>query len=192
MEFSLDINKRYTYADYLTWMDDKMRELVHGFIRIMSPSPTARHQETVMNLGSGIHQIIRKSGCKCKVFPAPFDVRFPKNGETTDNKIDTVVQPDICVVCDLSKIDNRGCLGAPDLVAEVLSSSTARYDLTEKFDLYEASGVCEYWIAYPFENVIEAFILQPNGTYDKGTKYYSGKVPIHIFNGTEIDLTDIF
>ena len=133
------------------------------------------------------------------MFPAPFDVRLPKNGETDDGKIYTVVQPDICVVCDLSKIDKRGCIGAPDLIVEIQSFSTARYDLTEKFNLYEASGVREYWIVFPYEKCVEVFLLQPDGKYDKGTQYEQGKIPVHIFacptegrDGCEIDLRDIF
>jgi Uma2 family endonuclease len=95
-------------------------------------------------------------------------------------------------VCDLSKIDDRGCLGAPDMVIEILSFSTAKYDTTIKFKLYEDAGVREYWIVYPLEKGIEVFVLQPDGKYDSGTRYETGKVPVHIFNDIEIDLIDIF
>jgi hypothetical protein len=104
MGLSLDLNRRYTYADYLTWWDDKRRELVNGFIRMMSPAPKVRHQEVSGNLYSGLHQIIRRNNGKCKIFSAPFDVRLPRNGEKEDHLIDTVVQPDICIICDLFKI----------------------------------------------------------------------------------------
>ena len=103
-----------------------------------------------------------------------------------------MVRPDISVICDLSKIDDKGCLGAPDLVVEIQSFSTAKYDLTKKFDLYEASGVCEYWIVYPYEKGVEVFLLQPDGKYDERKKYDSRKIPVHIFNGFEIDFNDIF
>ena len=192
MELSLDISKRYTYADYLTWADDKVRELVNGFIKIMAPAASSKHQEVNVNLIANLHRIIRKSKGNCKVFTAPFDVRLPKNGKKDDNQIYNVVQPDICVVCDPSKIDKRGCIGAPDLVVEIQSLSTARYDLTEKFNLYEASGVCEYWVVFPYEEGIQVFLLQPDGKYDEGTKYESGKVPVHIFDDYEIDLSEIF
>ena len=139
-----------------------------------------------------MYHLIKRNKGDCEVFAAPFDVRLPKNGETEDNQIYTVVQPDICVVCDPSKLDERGCLGAPDLVVEIQSHATAKYDVTAKFDLYEASGVREYWVVYPYEDVIEVFLLQPDGKYDDGTKYYSGKIPVHIFDGCEIDLADIF
>jgi Uma2 family endonuclease len=191
MEFLLDTAKRYTYADYLTWLDDKRRELVDGFIRMMSPAPKVQHQRINGNLFGELRNIIKKHKGQCEIFSTPFDVRLPKNGEKEDSLIDTVVQPDICIVCDLSKLDERGCLGAPDFIAEIQSLSTARYDMTVKFELYENAGVREYWIVYPLEG-IEVFILQPDGKYDSGTKYETGNVPVYIFDGIEIDLKDIF
>ena len=166
------------------------RELLHGLIRLMAPAPAPTHQEIVAKLTGEFYHLIKKSRGKCKVFPAPFDVRLPKNGEKDDDKIDTVVQPDVCIVCDPAKIDRRGCLGAPDFIAEVQSLSTSKYDLNEKFALYEASGVREYWVVFPFEGV-QVFRLQPNGKYDEGTRYESGKIPVHIFDGLEIDLEAI-
>jgi Uma2 family endonuclease len=191
MELSLDTNKRYTYADYLTWWDDRRRELVGGFIKMMSPAPAVMHQEILLKLSSVLLHLIKKNKGKCRIFIAPFDVRLPKNGETADDKIYTVVQPDICIVCNPEKLDKRGCLGAPDLVVEIQSPSTARYDMTEKFDLYEASGVREYWVVFPAE-AIQVFLLQPNGRYDNGTLYEEGNVPVHIFDGESIDLKDVF
>jgi Uma2 family endonuclease len=191
MELSLDLKKRYTYADYLTWADDKVRELIDGFIKMMSPAASTKHQEVSASLIVELGMMIKKNKGKCKVYP-DIDVRLPRNGEKEDTQIYTVVRPDICIVCDLSKIDRRGCLGAPDLVVEIQSFSTARYDLTQKFDLYETSGVREYWVVYPYEDVIEVFLLQPDGKYDEGTKYESGKIPVHIFDGCEIYFDDIF
>ena len=192
MELLLDMKKRYSYADYLTWADDKMRELIDGFIKIMSPAPSTIHQRTSVKLITRLSITIEKNKGKCEVFVAPFDVRLPQNGEKTDEQIYNVVQPDICVVCDPSKIDERGCVGAPDLIIEIQSFSTAKYDLTQKFNLYESSGVREYWVVYPYEKGIEVFLLQPNGKYNEGTKYDKGKIPIHIFDGSEIDFKDIF
>ena len=192
MELVLDLEKRYTYADYLTWADEKIRELVDGFIKTMSPSPSSRHQVVFGNLFATLHRFIKKNKGKCQIFAAPFDVRLPQNGEKEDGQIYNVVQPDICVVCDPSKIDKRGCLGAPDLVIEIQSFSTARYDLTEKFTLYETSGVHEYWVVFPYDEGIIVFLLQPDGKYDKGKKYDNGKVPVHIFDDYEVDFTDIF
>ena len=192
MELSLDLNKRYTYADYLTWFDDARRELINGFIKML-PAPRPKHADVSFNISGNLWAILRKNKGKCKVYPAPFDVRLPKKSETTNDKIDTVVQPDICVVCDLSKIDERGCCGAPDMIVEILSPSTGRRDLTEKFVLYEESGVKEYWIVYPDSKAITVFLLQGDGKYDAGTVYeLEGKVPVHIFDNHPIDLDDIF
>jgi Uma2 family endonuclease len=190
MELSLDLNKRYTYADYYTWWDNTRRELLHGLIKLMSPAPAPVHQKIILKLSSRLLRLVEKNKGKCEVFVAPFDVRLPKNGEREDDRIDTVVQPDICIVCDPAKIDRRGCLGAPDFIAEVQSLSTGKYDLNEKFALYEASGVREYWVVFPAEGV-QVFLLQPDGKYDEGTAYETGKVPVHIFDGLEIDLGKI-
>jgi Uma2 family endonuclease len=193
MELSLDLNKRYTYADYMTWLDGQARELIHGLVKKMSPAPRLEHARINTKIFWDLESIIRKNKGKCEVFTAPFDVRFPKHGETADDKIDTVVQPDICVVCDLSKLDYRGCCGAPDMIVEILSPSTTKKDVTEKFALYEESGVKEYWIVYPMDKVIQVFLLQETGKYNAGVIYeWEGKVPIHIFDNHPIDLDDIF
>jgi Uma2 family endonuclease len=191
MELLLDPKKRYTYADYLTWLDDKRRELINGIVNAIS-APVENHQRISMNLSLELGGIIKQNKSKCRIYHAPFDVRLPKNGEKEDNLIYTVVQPDLCIVCDLAKIDKRGCLGVPDFIAEIQSPSTAKYDLNEKFNLYESVGVREYWIVFPSDETIQVFILQSDGKYDKGTLYETGKVPVHIFNGIEIDLKEIF
>ena len=191
MGLVLDLKKRYTYADYLTWADDMVRELIDGFIKIMSPAPRPIHQRVSVELISELRMLIKKNVGNCEVYHN-IDVRFPKNGEVADNKIFNVVQPDICVICDPSKIDDKGCIGAPDLVVEIQSFSTAKYDLNEKFKLYETSGVREYWVVYPLEKGIEIFLLQSDGKYDSGKRYESGKIPVSIFNGYEINHEDIF
>ena len=192
MELTLDLNKRYTYADYLTWLDDKARELIDGFIKML-PAPRPKHADVSFHISGNLWAILKKNKGKCKVFAAPFDVRFPKNGETTYDKIDTVVQPDICVVCDLSKLDERGCCGAPDMIVEILSPSTGKKDMTEKFVLYEESGVKEYWIVYPDSKAIAVYLRQDDGKYDAGTIYeLEGAVPVHVFDDHPIDLKDIF
>ena len=190
MELSLDLNKRYTYADYYTWWDNTRRELLHGLIKLMSPAPAAQHQKVILKLSSELYHLVKKNKGKCEVFPAHFDVRLPKNDEKEDVRIDTVVQPDICIVCDPAKLDRRGCLGAPDFIAKVQSLSTSKYDLTEKFALYEASGVREYLVVFPSDGV-KVFLLQPGGKYDEGTVYETGRIPVHIFDDLEIDLDAI-
>ena len=193
MELTLDLNKRYTYADYLMWLDDKRRELINGLIKMMSPAPHPRHAAVNFKIAWQLEYIIKRNKGKCEVYHAPFDVRFPRNGETANNQINTVVQPDICVICDLSKIDNRGCCGAPDMIVEILSPSTLTRDVHEKFVLYEEFGVKEYWIVHPNDKSVNVFILQEDGKYDAGTLYENeGKVPVYIFDNCTMDLNDIF
>ena len=188
----LDEFRRYTYADYLTWLDDKRRELINGVIHLMS-APVRVHAYISIELSTLIRTFIRKRKGKCHIYYAPFDVRLPKNNETEDNKIDNVVQPDICVICDLSKLDEKGCVGAPDLIVEVLSPSTFKKDWNYKFNLYEASGVREYWIVDPKEKKVNVFLLQSNGRYNSGIVYECNqKAPVRIFEGLEIDLKKLF
>lgn len=194
MDIILDKNKRYTYADYLTWLDNKRRELLDGFIRLMSPAPSSTHAEVSSNMIVILGGYIKNNNGGCKAFTAPFDVRLPKKpDEITDDKIYTVVQPDICIVCDKSKIDKRGCLGAPDMVIEITSVSSQKYDFNDKFNLYEAAGVKEYWVVSPKEKAVNVFILQENGKYDNGTAYEEEiDVPVKTLPGLSLNTTKIF
>jgi len=188
-------SKRYSYLDYLSWADDKMRELLNGIVYTLS-APFRNHAEFTSNFMVKAGSYIAEKKGKCKIYHAPFDVRLSLNGETADKEIFNVVQPDICVVCDASKLDEKGCLGAPDLIVEVISPSTAKKDLNEKFNLYEAAGVCEYWVVYPKDKGITVFLLQEDGKYDPGTTYQLvGEkvcVPVHTLEGLVIDLNELF
>ena len=184
----LDLNKSYTYADYLTWQFSEMVELIKGKIFKMSPAPSDLHQSISGNIYGNFFQYLRKQ--PCKVFSAPYDVRLTRT--VKDEDVITVVQPDICIICDQSKRDERGCNGAPDFIVEILSPATSKKDLKDKFYLYEESGVKEYWIVYPFEQIIEVFLLN-NDKYQLVRKYFSDeKIQVNIFDGLEIDLKDIF
>ena len=188
----LDMTKRYTYADYLTWLDDRRMELINGFIHLMS-APNVIHARITHLISLIIGSFVRNRKGKCHIYHAPFDVRLPLNNETEDGKIYNVVQPDICVVCDLTKLDTRGCCGAPDLIVEVLSPSTFKNDMHYKFGLYETAGVREYWVVNPKAKTVNVFLLQPDGCYDIGTEYdCDQKAPVHIFEGLEIDLNELF
>lgn len=152
----LDLNKKYTYADYLTWWFDERVELIKGRIHRMSPAPSSDHQHVSSVLHGELYQFLKQKNCK--VFAAPFDVKLHKSNESS-REAETVVQPDLCVVCDKNKIDHRGCKGAPDLVVEILSPSSSNVDLNDKYELYEENGVREYWIVYPGEGVVDCFEL---------------------------------
>ena len=183
----LDLSKTYTFADYLSWQFDEMVELIKGKIFKMSPAPIPKHQLYAGNLFLEIALFLKKT--PCDVYFAPFDVYLPI--EKTNGK-STVVQPDICVICDRSKVDDKGCIGAPDMVVEFLSPSTAHIDLTEKYQVYEASGVREYWIVSPNDKIIDIFVLE-NAKYQLKGKFTLGdKVSPYIFPELVIDLEDIF
>ncbi|MDD3132472.1 MAG: Uma2 family endonuclease [Bacteroidales bacterium] len=189
---SLDTTKRYTYADYLTWMDDMRREIYDGFVKLMTPAPNLKHQEISFNLTGIFRNYLLKN--KCRGFAAPSDVRLPKNKNKSDETIYTVLQPDLYVVCDLSKLDDRGCLGAPDLVIEITSPKTARRDLKDKYQIYEQHGVREYWIVNPSDENVLTFVLDANGKFQLAGLYAGDdKIPVHIFDGDlQIDLTEVF
>jgi len=150
----LDLKKQYTYADYLTWTFDERLELIKGWIYKMSPAPKRRHQAVSGNLSFEMKKYFNT--CNCQVYEAPFDVRLKKN-KGSDSEVNTVVQPDISVFCDLSKLDDRGAIDAPDLVVEITSDSTMKKDYNDKFNLYEENGVQEYWIVNPDSKSIEIF-----------------------------------
>lgn len=190
---NLDINKRYTYADYINWFDDVRRELIDGFIKLMTPSPSRKHQKISSALMKIWGNYLEKKNCE--VYHAPSDVRLLKDENATDDKhIYTVVRPDIYVVCDLSKLDDRGCLGAPDLIIEIVSPERVQRDVKEKFELYQEHGVKEYWIVNPNDENVNVFVSDNQGKYQfKGMYAGDDKIPVNIFNGDlEVDLTEVF
>jgi Uma2 family endonuclease len=153
----LDLNQNYTYADYLTWQLDEFVELIRGKVKRMSPAPRVRHQTISFNLGASIKIALR--GKHCQGFAAPFDVRLAKTTPNGDAQITTVVQPDICVICDPRKLDEFGCVGAPDWIIEILSPGNTAHDSKTKFDLYEENGVREYWLVHPGLKNVAVYVL---------------------------------
>ncbi len=185
-------NERYTYAEYLAWDDGKRWELIDGHATCMSPAPGRRHQD----LSGALFHLLYSwlSGKPCRVYAAPFDVRFVEAQDTAaDDYIDTVVQPDIVVVCDSIKLDDRGCKGSPDLIIEILSPSTARMDMTVKFELYQRYGVREYWIVHPNDQTILVFKLLESGLYGVPDRYCAeDTIPVPLLGDLRIDLTRVF
>ncbi len=189
---NLDINKRYSYADYLTWMDDKRCELYDGYI-VELTTPLRKHQEVSGNFIGIIGNYIR--GKTIKAYHAPFDVRFPTSQNSLkDEQIFTVLQPDLCIICDPTKLDDRGCLGAPDFIIEITSPETSSSDIKYKYKIYEQHGVLEYWIVSPVDETVTVFVLDENGKYQfNGMFAGDNKIPVHILNGElEIDLAEVF
>ena len=197
MNFSdLDLNASFSYADYLTWKFEERVELIKGRIFKMSPAPSVRHQKVASHLAVEIGWHFKKQ--PCEMFIAPFDVRLTDSKKKTqkeNSKIHTVVQPDICVICDESKLDEQGCIGAPDWILEIVSPGSQKYDLKYKFRLYEENGVKEYWTVNPTENYIQAYTLQPNGKYGNYrifTDEEDEPVSPELFPDLKIDLNEIF
>lgn len=186
----LDLNKTYSYADYMQWQFSETVELIKGKIALMSPAPKRIHQEASGYLFVRMAYFFQNNACK--FYAAPFDVRLPKNAQDPENKIFTVVQHDICVVCDLSKLDENGCKGAPDLIVEITSRSTQQRDFHEKFSLYEEAGVNEYWIADPLEKAIYQNHLV-NGKYDHVAIVSEGDtLESRHFQGLKITVAEVF
>jgi len=185
-----DPSFEYTYADYLKWRFEERLELFRGKIYKLS-APNTRHQEVSRNLIVSISVFLQKR--KCKVFHAPFDVRLPIQNKKKDNEVTTVVQPDICVICDESKLDEKGCCGAPDLIVEILSPGNSRKEIRLKYDLYEEAGVKEYWIIQPAEETISVLNLNKNGKFEGATIYTSGdNIESGAVPGLKIAVEDIF
>ncbi len=183
--------EKYTYADYLTWPDDQRWEIIDGVAYAMSPSPGRRHQELSGELFVQFANHLK--GKLCKVFAAPFDVRLADSAAVSDNYVETVVQPDIVVICDKNKLDERGCNGAPDLIIEISSPSTGKNDLTIKFDLYQRHGVKEYWIVHPAEKTVLVFKLGDDQTYGKLERYADDhKIAVPLLGELVVDLADVF
>lgn len=155
----LDLKGTYSYADYLLWQFSERVELIKGKIFKMSPAPSSSHQDISMNLIRVIDKVFYKT--PCKFYAAPFDVRLINYKESTpENQILSVVQPDLCVICDRSKVDAKGCLGSPDLVVEILSLGNSKKEMDIKFDLYQENKILEYWIVDPFQKIILIYVLE--------------------------------
>ena len=183
MGLALRTEKHYTYADYLQWPDDMRYELIDGEAFLMSPAPLVEHQEVA---GELFRQLANQlDGQPCRPYIAPVDVRLPRKDEA-DAAIDTVVQPDVLVVCDPHKIDRRGVRGAPDWVLEVLSPSTAAHDQIAKRRTYERAGVRDYWLVHPGDRTLTVYLLE-NGRYGRPEIYeLKDATPIGVLPGVSI------
>jgi len=176
-------DKRYSYADYANWDTEDRYELIDGVPYAMA-SPSTVHQIVSGNLFSELHGFLK--GNPCKVFAAPYDVRL-----TAAAGDDTVVQPDIVVICDRSKLSDTGCKGVPDLVIEIISKSSASRDKVLKFNQYLKAGVGEYWIVDPDSKTVTVNILD-NGRYYNSSYAETDAVPVHVLDGCTISLSDVF
>jgi len=190
----LDLNGTYNYADYLTWQFDEALELIKGKIMLMSPAPNVRHQSIATHLTGLLYAYFKNK--KCRLFVAPFDVRLydRKKSILASQEIHTVVQPDLCVICDPEKLDEQGCNGAPDWIIEILSKGNSKREMSIKYELYRESGVTEYWLVYPEQLAIHQFVLNESTEKYELLGMFSGdgKVSPVLFPELAIDLDDVF
>lgn len=186
----LDASLTYSYGSYLNWLFPERVELIKGKIFKMSPAPSSVHQEIVGNIFLKLGNFLEKQSCK--VYISPFDVRFPKESHN-DKAVFTVLQPDICVICDRSKIDARGCIGAPDIVVEVLSPGNTKTELLHKYRVYEEFGVKEYWVVSQGDKSILIYTLDEMGKFQPSKIFtLSEKITSTVLPGFELALDDVF
>ncbi|MCX7841862.1 MAG: Uma2 family endonuclease [Clostridia bacterium] len=182
-------DKKYTYSDYIKWPDDQQWEIIEGTAYNMSPAPSRTHQKVTIAILNEFYNYLK--GKPCEVYSAPFDVRLP-TGNEEDDDIETVVQPDIAVICDKSKLDERGCKGSPDLIVEVVSPSTASVDYIKKLNLYEKHKVREYWIVHPVDKIVMVYSLLDN-KYGRPENFsMEDKVKVKVLGDLIVDLKGIF
>jgi len=182
-------NKKYTFADYLTWPDNERWEIING-VPSMQAAPTWQHQAVSRELLTQFNNYLKDN--PCQVFASPFDLRLPETNES-DEETTFVVQPDILVVCDKEGLKGTGYFGTPTLVIEISSPSTARSDKVWKFDRYEKAGVKEYWIVEPDGKFISVFTLLSNNRYGRPESYTEkDKLEVSVFPGFTVDLKPVF
>jgi len=189
----LDLEGNYSYSDYLKWQFQETIELIKGKIFKMSPAPSVIHQRISSKLHIRLGNFLTSK--KCELFAAPFDVRILDKSKSSkaNQDIYTVVQPDLCVICDKEKLDEKGCIGSPDLIIEILSKGNSKKEMKIKYALYEEAEVQEYWVIMPYEYILQQFVLNEKGKYElKGIFTEDEVFNAHIFPDLQIDLALIF
>jgi Uma2 family endonuclease len=184
-----DFNVGYTYAEYLHFNIEERLEIIRGKIFKMSPAPSSIHQKVSQNINGQIWNHLR--GKPCQVFCAPFDVILPVENRRR-NDSNTVVQPDICIICKPELIEENGCFGAPDWIIEILSPHTSKKDIQLKYEVYEEAGVKEYWIVMPEEKLVEVFVLVENKYTRIQTYVREDMVPSATLPNLHVDLMQVF
>ena len=187
----LDVNGFYTYADYLTWKFKERVELFKGRLMKMSPAPSFSHQDISGELFGNLYIFFKNK--PCKILSAPFDVRLKDSKKpVTDSEFNTVVQPDLVVICDLDKIDERGCKGSPDLVVEILSPGNSKKEMGIKFDLYQENKIPEYWIVDPVSPYILVYYLKDGKYLNDRPLGIDAKIQSKLFPELDFKLKTVF
>ncbi|NLI79405.1 MAG: Uma2 family endonuclease [Candidatus Riflebacteria bacterium] len=181
--------KAHTYGDYCGWSDERRWELIEGLAFAMT-APSRIHSLVSQALERVFMAFF--DGKPCEFHHAPFDIRLPE-GDEPDEEVKTVVQPDLLVVCDPGKLDDKGCRGAPDLVVEILSPTTASHDCVRKKAIYEKHGVREFWTVDPQNRVVMLFSLGSDGVFSRVDTFDdTDTVRSRAFPGLEVDLSKVF
>ncbi len=183
----LDLTKTYNYSDYLLWEFKERVELIKGFIIKMSPAPSLGHQRVSQNLSGCFYENLKRK--PCSVFVAPFDVRLPIKSAKKDT---TVVQPDLCIICDENKLDEKGCNGTPDLMVEIISPNNSKHDINTKFNLYKEAGVLEYWIIEPYDKLLLVYTLKDEEYIGLPPQTEGENIKSPLFPELNIALEDVF
>lgn len=181
--------ERYTYADYLLWEGPERYELIDGDA-VMLSAPSTVHQLISGELYRQLANYLE--GKKCRVIAAPFDVRLFEEKDDRPEDVQTVVQPDISVICDRDKLDEHGCKGAPDLTLEILSPTNAYHDLLVKLDLYQRAGVREYWVVSPEDKTVNVFLLDGDALALRKVYGPNDLAKVHVLDGCFIELSKVF
>jgi Uma2 family endonuclease len=186
LEKPVNNGRYFTYADYKNWDPGEGRyELIYGVAYAMAGANTG-HQAILMELARQIANFL--TGRPCRVLSAPYDVRLFYAEDESDN---TVVQPDIIVVCDKNKLGKEGCRGAPDLVVEILSPSNTATEMQRKFKLYRQAGVREYWVLDPESRSLHTHFFEGDRIL---SRFYGAEetAPVEILPGLDIALGPVF
>jgi Uma2 family endonuclease len=191
---ALDFNKTYSYADYLLWRFEDRLELIKGKIFPMSPAPNMKHQRVVGNLYFYVRQHLQEVKSSCSLFISPFDVRLldTKKSKKANKDIYTVVQPDLCIICDKEKLDEQGCLGSPDLIIEILSKGNSKKEMKIKYELYEEVGIKEYWVVVPYEEFVHQFVLNDAGKYELKGIFVDDFIECHLLPDLAFEVEKVF
>lgn len=183
-------NKVYTYYDYLNFPNDEFVEIIDGKIFAMSPAPSRMHQELIMEISAELRNYIKSNKGQCKVYPAPFDVVLINENEN-ENDSKNIVQPDISVICDKNKLNDKGCFVSPDMIVKIVSKFNPGNDYVKKLYLYEKYKVKEYWIVNPMKKNILVYTLTESGYNQPDLYTFNDKIKVNIFNNLEIDFNGI-
>lgn len=171
----------YTIDDIYALPEGQRAELIDGQIYDMAP-PSPMHQELVMELSATLRDYIKKNGGSCKVYPAPFAVFLNEDDRN-------YMEPDISVICDSSKVDNRGYQGAPDFIIEIVSPSSQRMDYLTKLFKYRTAGVREYWIVNPLQRTVQVYSFE--GTEDSTQYSFDDEITVTIYGDLKICVADL-